>query len=154
MSNSLDATTVQQRKPLLRISTDVPLSATFSSDSWSSSPSYSNYGLSVSGSTPSMGNPQTLHVVCMHDFESSDSAHLSFHKDEVLMIVKQEHSGWWAAMRPQGDRIGWIPSSFVLPLDRGKIMGYPDETRWSCDPPLSADHDPWVRVSEDSKVCC
>lgn len=95
----------------------------------------------------------------MHDFDSSDPVQLPFHKDEVLTIIKQEHSGWWAAMRPHGDRIGWIPSSFVLPLDRSKIVERADETRalWPYeslnDPPLSAVHDPWVPASEDCTVC-
>ncbi|KAG8219409.1 hypothetical protein J3R82DRAFT_331, partial [Butyriboletus roseoflavus] len=91
----------------------------------------------------------------MHDFESSDPVHLPFHKDEVLTIIKQEHSGWWAAMRPQGDRIGWIPGSFVHPLDRSKIVECPDETPWpyeSNDPPLSVDHDPSVLVPEDYRA--
>lgn len=85
----------------------------------------------------------------MHDFESLDPVHLQFHKYEVLTIVEQEHSGWWAAMRP--DRMGWIPSSFVPPLDGSKIVDYPDETLWpnkDLNDPFSAAHDMWVPVSD------
>lgn len=61
-------------------------------------------------------------------------------------------------MRPQEDRIGWIPSSLVLPLDRSNIVEYPGETLWPYeslhDHPLSAVHDPWVPVSDDYRVCC
>jgi hypothetical protein len=49
----------------------------------------------------------------MFDFESDDPDHLSFTRNEILTVVKMEESGWWAAMRPEGDRLGWIPSSFV-----------------------------------------
>ena len=158
MSNLLDALPLRQRKPL-RISTDVPLFTGYSSDSSSSSPAPTNQSITSSGVTQSTGTQCFFHVLCMHDFESSDPIHLPFHKDEVLTIIKQEHSGWWAAMRPQGDYIGWIPGSFVLPLDRSKIMECLDEKPWPYesslnDPPLPAGHNPWVPVSEDYRVCC
>lgn len=53
----------------------------------------------------------------MHDFLSDDSTHLSFSRNEILDIFKQEESGWWAAMRRGGDTIGWIPQAFVRPLE-------------------------------------
>lgn len=34
----------------------------------------------------------------------------------MLEIVKQEDSGWWAAMRKGGKTIGWIPQTFVKSL--------------------------------------
>ncbi|KAI6136219.1 SH3 domain-containing protein [Pisolithus sp. B1] len=79
--------------------------------------------LTSSGSTPSTGTSDwaICHVVCKFDFESPDPDQLSFSKDEVLAVVKQEDSGWWAAMRPEGDRIGWIPSSFVELLPEWKF---------------------------------
>jgi len=49
----------------------------------------------------------------MFDFESDDPHLLPFSRNEILTVVKMEESGWWAAMRPNGDRLGWIPSSFV-----------------------------------------
>ncbi|KIK70475.1 hypothetical protein GYMLUDRAFT_275426 [Collybiopsis luxurians FD-317 M1] len=55
-------------------------------------------------------------VLCMYDFISDDPIHLCFSKNEILDIVKQESSGWWAAMRRNGDIIGWIPQAFVKPL--------------------------------------
>ncbi|KAF8559928.1 ras GEF [Imleria badia] len=154
MSESLNTLPLRQRRPP-RISTDIPLFVRYSSDSPSSSPSPTSRTFTP-GTTPSTGTPQCFfHVLCMYDFESSDPDHLPFHKDEVLTIIKQEESGWWAAMRPQGDRIGWIPSTFVLPVDTSKIAEHPDEAMalWPYeslnDPPLSAVHDPWVPVSED-----
>jgi son of sevenless-like protein len=55
-------------------------------------------------------------VLCLHDFEASEECHLSFRKNEVLDIVKEEDSGWWAALRD--DEVGWIPSTFVLPVSQ------------------------------------
>jgi son of sevenless len=52
----------------------------------------------------------------MHDFLSNDPVHLPFSKNEILDVIKQESSGWWAAMRRNGDTIGWIPQAFVKPL--------------------------------------
>ncbi|KAF8204304.1 ras guanine nucleotide exchange factor domain-containing protein [Mycena galopus ATCC 62051] len=55
-------------------------------------------------------------VLCMYDFQSDDADHLAFRKNEILDVVKQEDTGWWAAMRRGGDLIGWIPQAFVNPL--------------------------------------
>ncbi|KAJ6520256.1 ras guanine nucleotide exchange factor domain-containing protein [Mycena sanguinolenta] len=55
-------------------------------------------------------------VLCMYDFKSDDVDHLEFSKNEILDVVKQEDTGWWAAMRRNGDFIGWIPQAFVNPL--------------------------------------
>lgn len=52
----------------------------------------------------------------MYDFHSEDPTHLAFNKHELLDIVKQEETGWWAAMRRGGKTIGWIPQAFVRPL--------------------------------------
>lgn len=52
----------------------------------------------------------------MHDYFSEDPTHLCFDRNEILEIVAQEESGWWAAMRPNGDKVGWISSAFVEPL--------------------------------------
>lgn len=52
-------------------------------------------------------------VLCLHDFQSDDPDHLSFRKNEILDIVKEEESGWWAAMRQGVYQVGWIPGAFV-----------------------------------------
>lgn len=52
----------------------------------------------------------------MYDFHSDDPDHLSFGKHEILDIVRKEESGWWAAIRSNGDQVGWIPQAFVNPL--------------------------------------
>lgn len=55
-------------------------------------------------------------MLCLHDFDSDDPDHLPFSKNEILEIVKQEESGWWAAMRKGFTRVGWIPRAYVQPL--------------------------------------
>ncbi|KAJ3561149.1 hypothetical protein NP233_g10371 [Leucocoprinus birnbaumii] len=66
--------------------------------------------------TSSGSDPDEFSVLCMHDFKAADPDQLSFRKNEILVIVKRENTGWWAAMRRGGDVIGWIPQAFVSPL--------------------------------------
>ena len=65
---------------------------------------------------PFNGSSTLCSVLCMYDFPSDDPDHLSFCKNEILDIVKKEESGWWAAIRSDGDQIGWIPQAFVNTL--------------------------------------
>ena len=60
-------------------------------------------------------------VLCLHNFESNDADHLSFHKNEILHIVKKEETGWWAAVRENCTQVGWIPSAFVTELDGAEL---------------------------------
>ncbi|KAK0466321.1 ras guanine nucleotide exchange factor domain-containing protein [Desarmillaria tabescens] len=55
-------------------------------------------------------------VLCMYDFQSDNPIHLSFRRNEMLDIITQEATGWWAAMRRGGNVVGWIPQAFVRPL--------------------------------------
>ncbi|KAF9011050.1 ras guanine nucleotide exchange factor domain-containing protein [Cyathus striatus] len=68
--------------------------------------------------TPTSESPGFIlcSALCLYDFSSSDPDHLPFHKNEILEIVKQEDSGWWAATRIIGGAVGWIPQAFVVPL--------------------------------------
>ncbi|KAK7063870.1 ras guanine nucleotide exchange factor domain-containing protein [Favolaschia claudopus] len=71
-------------------------------------------------------------VLCMYDFQSDDVDHLEFRKNEILDVVKQEDTGWWAAMRRGGDFIGWIPQAFVNPLTEEmteKLLNVREELR-------------------------
>ena len=142
----------------LRISTDTYWPRERSLDNDSPLSSSSDLGLLTSGSSPGSGVSDwaLCQVLCMFDFESSDPDQLSFNKDEILTVIKQEESGWWAAMRPDGDRIGWIPSSFVEPLpetseykqDTSRIL---DDHR-ERDTYYSDSDEIWVPVFEDVKV--
>ncbi|KAG1771268.1 hypothetical protein EDD22DRAFT_1030124 [Suillus occidentalis] len=104
-----------QREPLrVLIDSSLPLAYHSTSPEPTSSLS-SESSLTTSGLTPSTGDPEWFicNVICLFDFESDDPDHLSFTRNEILTVVKMEESGWWAAMRPEGDRLGWIPGSFV-----------------------------------------
>ncbi|KAG0349743.1 hypothetical protein BG005_010717, partial [Podila minutissima] len=67
-------------------------------------------------------------VRAMYDFESDDSTNLTFKKDDVIQVLAQLESGWWAG-HCQG-RQGWFPSNYV------QVMGE-DEL----DSQDEADHD-------------
>jgi hypothetical protein len=111
----MDPCSLLQRQPLrLLIDSSLPQGRSLTSPE-STSSSMSDSSLTTSGVTPSTGNPDWFicNVICMFDFESDDPHHLPFSRNEILAVVKMEESGWWAAMRPKGDRLGWIPSSFV-----------------------------------------
>lgn len=69
-----------------------------------------------SNDSPSETDHALFSVLCCFDFESDDPAHLPFHKNEILDIVQQENTGWWAAMRRGGTSLGWIPMAFVREL--------------------------------------
>ncbi|KAF9434632.1 hypothetical protein BGZ76_007689 [Entomortierella beljakovae] len=50
-------------------------------------------------------------VRAMYDYESEDSTNLSFKKDDVIQVLAQLESGWWAG-HCEG-RQGWFPSNYV-----------------------------------------
>ncbi|KAG1754745.1 uncharacterized protein EDB91DRAFT_249746 [Suillus paluster] len=112
-----------QRQPLrVLIDSSLPQAHSLTSPEPDSSPT-SEYSLTALGVTPSTGDLEwsICNVICMFDFESDDPDHLPFTRNEILTVVKMEESGWWAAMRPKGDRLGWIPSSFVERLTETAI---------------------------------
>nr|GAT61374.1 predicted protein [Mycena chlorophos] len=87
-----------------------------SSSSPASTSIRASIGTDRTSPTDSMVDFVLCSVLCMFDFESTDADHLQFRKNEILDVVKQEDTGWWAAMRRGGDQIGWIPQAFVSPL--------------------------------------
>jgi son of sevenless-like protein len=72
----------------------------------------------TTGTTPTREGVEwvILSALCLYDFDSSDADHLSFRKNQILDIVKQEDSGWWAAISQDGMRVGWVPKAFLQPL--------------------------------------
>ncbi|KAK7465269.1 hypothetical protein VKT23_005248 [Stygiomarasmius scandens] len=105
------------RQPL-HISIDPSPYHQFSSNSSSPSTSSAHPSPGTTATSPAstLSDGILCSVLCIYDFQSSDPAHLSFHKNEILDIIKQEDSGWWAAMRKGGDIVGWIPQAFVKSL--------------------------------------
>ncbi|KAI0375492.1 ras GEF [Pilatotrama ljubarskyi] len=59
---------------------------------------------------------ELFYVLCLYDYDAEDSSQLSFRRNDILDIVKKEDTGWWAAIRPEDNTVGWIPSAFVEPI--------------------------------------
>lgn len=91
----------------------------------------STVSMNANGATSTMNTStrrqrsiEGINVICLYDYESNDSDHISFRKDDILLIVHQEPSGWWAAQ--VNGRIGWIPSAYVQPItaaERAALLG-------------------------------
>lgn len=67
-------------------------------------------GVSASSSNTSVGTQgyRICYALCLYDYVSDDPAHLCFKRNEILEIIAQEETGWWAAMKPNEDKVGWI----------------------------------------------
>ncbi|THV06545.1 ras GEF [Dendrothele bispora CBS 962.96] len=106
------------RQPLHISIEAIPYHNQFSSTSSSPSSSSAHPSPGTTATSPSstISDGIICSVLCMYDFQSQDPTHLSFSKNEILDIIKQEESGWWAAMRKGGDVVGWIPQAFVKRL--------------------------------------
>lgn len=74
----------------------------------SASPRSSRFSAGTSKSSAGSQGYIICHALCLHDYLSDDPTHLSFDRNEVLEIIAQEETGWWAAMRPGEDKVGWI----------------------------------------------
>ncbi|KIY46326.1 ras GEF [Fistulina hepatica ATCC 64428] len=98
----------------------------------SRSPSTLSVDSTASTTPPSFQDWPSYSVLCMYDFPSEDPDHLTFRKNEILDIVKEEPSGWWAAVRKDSDVVGWIPKAFVRPLADSmaeRLLHIPEELR-------------------------
>lgn len=65
------------------------------------------------------GTPDTIlfSVLCMHDYTSSGDGMLSFKKGEILDIIQgHDVNGWWAAIKTEGSKVGWISKSYAQQL--------------------------------------
>uniref|UniRef100_A0A0W0GET1 Ras GEF n=1 Tax=Moniliophthora roreri TaxID=221103 RepID=A0A0W0GET1_MONRR len=107
----------QSLRQTLHLSIDpAPYSSTLSRSPDSTSPSSSSRP-STDTSPTSSTSDIIYSVLCMHDFHSDDPDQLSFRRNEILDIVREESNGWLAAIRKDGDvTVGWIPQAFVKPL--------------------------------------
>ena len=64
-------------------------------------------------------------VRAMYDFESEDATNLTFKKDDVIQVLAQLESGWWAG-HCQG-RQGWFPSNYVQVLEEADLDSQDEE---------------------------
>ncbi|KAJ7508677.1 ras guanine nucleotide exchange factor domain-containing protein [Mycena galericulata] len=127
----------------------------------SSSSARASIGTEITSPTSSMSGLAICSVLCMYDFQSSDADHLPFRKNEILEVVKKEDTGWWAAMRRDGDAIGWIPQAFVSPLSEEmteklwnvreelRVYEYDAEQLYNGAPTVLPNHDWYKENSPD-----
>lgn len=55
----------------------------------------------------------------MYDFADFNDEVPSFRKGEILDIIQcRDDIGWWAAMRTEGCKVGWISKSYVQRLSK------------------------------------
>jgi son of sevenless-like protein len=47
----------------------------------------------------------------LYDYETQNASSLAFHRDDIIMVVTQDPSGWWDGVL--GDKRGWFPSNYV-----------------------------------------
>jgi hypothetical protein len=58
-------------------------------------------------------------VLCMYDFSDVSDEVISFRKGEILDIIQcRDDSGWWAAMRTEESKVGWISKLYVQRLSK------------------------------------
>jgi hypothetical protein len=58
-------------------------------------------------------------VRAMYDFQSEDPTNLTFQRDDVIQVLAQLDSGWWAGLID--GRQGWFPSNYVELLDENDL---------------------------------
>lgn len=142
---------------------------------YDSSSSPVSHGSTNATSPTTSLDPYICSVICMYDFHSDDPDHLPFRKNEILDVVKQEETGWWAAMRKNKDEIGWIPRAFVQPVtdtmaaklwktaEEYRVLEYEAEQLYEAAPTYMQHYDPVsalpspidipVPVRNEPKVC-
>ncbi|KAI0783386.1 ras guanine nucleotide exchange factor domain-containing protein [Abortiporus biennis] len=126
------------KRYLPRLSIDsTPYSYLQTSISASPSSSISSAHASIATSTDTPLSTGVFYVLCLYDFQATDADQLSFRKNEILEIVRQEESGWWAALREDEQTVGWIPSAYVEPVSEDIV----DKMR-------SSKNDPRVRIHD------
>ncbi|KAI0756519.1 ras GEF [Daedaleopsis nitida] len=73
-------------------------------------------GASDTDAPTPLSSAELFYVLCLYDYDAEDSDQLSFRRNDILDVVKREDTGWWAAIHPDDNRVGWIPSAFVEPI--------------------------------------
>jgi hypothetical protein len=55
----------------------------------------------------------------MHDFSDVSDEVIPFRKGEILDIIQcRDDLGWWAAMRTEESKVGWISKLYVQRLSK------------------------------------
>ncbi|KAI9893426.1 MAG: class II myosin [Vezdaea aestivalis] len=63
----------------------------------------------------------------LYDFEGQSEIELSFKKDDLLIVLKKEDSGWWQARKADGPvtATGWTPSAYLKEEPHAVANGKP-----------------------------
>lgn len=99
----------------------ISLVSSFEGSSGSASSTSTSHTSGGPSSSESVGGSRATlicTVLCVHDFSSDEEHALSFRRNELLEVLKQEDTGWWAAMRRGTTTVGWIPEAYVKALTR------------------------------------
>ncbi|KAG0206379.1 hypothetical protein BGX28_002142 [Mortierella sp. GBA30] len=70
-------------------------------------------------------------VRAMYDYESEDPTNLTFKKDDIIQVLAQLDSGWWAG-HCEG-RQGWFPSNYVEVLEEDDLESQEEDDLDSAD---------------------
>ncbi|PAA46134.1 hypothetical protein BOX15_Mlig030404g4 [Macrostomum lignano] len=60
----------------------------------------------------------------LHAYTAESADELDFKKDDVLDIISDLSKGWWYARRHRGNKLGYVPSNYVL-LNNAEVTQQP-----------------------------
>ncbi|KAI7828926.1 ras guanine nucleotide exchange factor domain-containing protein [Gamsiella multidivaricata] len=91
-------------------------------------------------------------VRALYDFDSEDATNLTFKKDDVIQVLAQLESGWWAGYC-QG-RQGWFPSNYVEVLGEDDLDSQDeDDEEYAEGDDLDSADDLWLpQTTPDGQV--
>eukprot|EP00743_Colponemidia_sp_Colp-15_P010849 GILK01012010.1.p1 GENE.GILK01012010.1~~GILK01012010.1.p1 ORF type:complete len:1074 (-),score=228.04 GILK01012010.1:188-3313(-) len=75
---------------------------------------------------------------CVEEYVGNEQNELTVHEGDIIMVLQQDDSGWWAGRVEQGTdkgKVGWFPTDFV------KLLNPPEEKSVPVDPPISESSD-------------
>jgi len=64
-------------------------------------------------------------VRAMYDFDSEDATNLTFKRDDIIQVLAQLESGWWAGHCD--GRQGWFPSNYVQVLTEDDLASQDED---------------------------
>ncbi|KAF9954717.1 hypothetical protein BGZ65_003849 [Modicella reniformis] len=91
-------------------------------------------------------------VRALYDFESEDATNLTFKKDDVIQVLAQLESGWWAGYCE--GRQGWFPSNYVEVLGEDDLDSQDEEDEeYAEGDDLDSADDLWIpQATPDGQV--
>ncbi|KAF9364825.1 hypothetical protein BGX34_000290 [Mortierella sp. NVP85] len=94
---------------------------------------------------------QQILVKALYDFESDDATNLTFKKDDVIQVLAQLESGWWAGYCE--GRQGWFPSNYVEVLGEDDFEEEEEDEEYIEGDDLDSADDLWIpQTTPDGQV--